>query len=325
MNNLDFIVIDAPPYSEARPRGNWRTRLFLSHFSERDPQKLVLSWQLTGVDSLGTQHNYVQGEQAVTWKQYEVVELPEFETQLPGEPALCTLGFRLEDGSGETIAANYVNINVKADVPSIQLLNDRTCAIRFRPNEVADCNWNTMDVSSEHAAGKVFGTGTGYFEYEVKVPETTDIAAVTEITLLAELGAKATTEKHDWPERVKPVDYPQTDGKKWPSDVTVQFQGIEVAQITLPDDPADARGVLSHAAAYHHGSYGYLQKIAVKGETLDKIKGSLAADRVLTIRLAVEPAARHKGGLAVYGHRMGRYLMSPTLLIRSSGKINLAR
>ena len=100
--------------------------------------------------------------------------------------------------------------------------------------------------------------------------------------------------------------------------MTVQFQGVEVAQIALPDDPADARGVLSHAAAYHHGSYGYLQKIAVKGETLDKIKGSLAADRVMKIRLSVEPTAQHKGGLAVYGTTMGRYPMNPTVLIRTA-------
>jgi len=318
LNNLDFVVIDAAPYSEARPNATWRTRLFLSHWSERNPQKLTLKWQLTGVDSLGTYHDYLEGEQAVTWNPYEVVELPAFETQLPDEPALCTLGFRLEDGSGETITANYVNINVIGDVPSIEMLSDQTCAVRFRPNEVAGSNWNKMDVSSEHAAGKVFGTGTGYFEYEVKVPETTDIAAIEEITLLAELGAKATTEKHDWTKRVTPLDYPQTDGKKWPTDVTVQFQGVEVAQVPLPDDPADARGVLSHAAAYHHGSYGYLQKIAVKGETLDKIKGSLAADRMMKIRLSVEPTAQHKGGLAIYGTTMGRYPMNPTVLIRTA-------
>ena len=97
----------------------------------------------------------------------------------------------------------------------------------------------------------------------------------------------------------------------------MQFQGVEVAQITLPDDPADARGVLSHAAGYHHGSYGYLQEITANGETLDTIKGSLAADRVLKIRLSVEPTAQHKGGLAVYGTTMGRYPVNPTVLIRT--------
>jgi predicted transcriptional regulator len=77
--------------------------------------------------------------------------------------------------------------------------------------------------------------------------------------------------------------------------------------------------VLFHAAAYHHGSYGYPQTITVKGETLDTIKGSLAADRVLKIRLSVEPTAQHRGGLAVYGTTMGRYPINPTLVLRTSG------
>jgi len=317
LNNLDFIVIDAPPYSETQPRGNWRTKLFLSHFSDLSPRKLVLKWQFTGVDSFGSYHTYVQGQQDVTWEPYAVVELPEFEIQLPGEPALGTLGFRLEDESGNMITANYVNINVIKDVPRIEKLDDRTWAVRFQPDEAVDGRWDTMEVSPEHAAEKVFGTGVGFFEYAVRVPEEIDVGTISEMTLLAELGSKATTEKRDWPERVKPIDYPQTDGTKWPTQVTVRFQDVEVAKVMLPDDPADARGVLSHAAAYHHGSYGYLQKVTVAGDALDDIRASLATNRVLKIRLSVEPTAEHKGGLAVYGDRMGRYPMNPTLLIRT--------
>ena len=318
LNNPDFLVIDAPPYSEAKPRETWRTKLFLSHFSNLNPQKLTLQWEFAGVDRFGTQHDYAKGEREVNWKQYEVVQLPEFEFQVPAEPALGTLRFRLVDESGTMIAANYVNISIASDVPPTELLDDKTCAIRLEPNELAGARWETMDVSSPHAAEKVFGTGAGYFEYKVRLPKGIDVAAITEIAFLAELGAKATTEKHHWPAVVTPIDYPQTDGKKCPSDVTVQFQGVKVAEITLPDDPADARGVLSHAAAYHHGSYGYLQKISLTGEQLETIKKAVAADRTLTIRLSVEPTAVHKGGLSIYGDGMGRYPLDPTLLIRTS-------
>ena len=43
----------------------------------------------------------------------------------------------------------------------------------------------------------------------------------------------------------------------------------------------------------------------------------IAGDRVMKIRLSVEPTAQHKGGLAVYGTTMGRYPMNPTVLIRT--------
>ena len=82
------------------------------------------------------------------------------------------------------------------------------------------------------------------------------------------------------------------------------FVGGRLAKtVTLPDDPADSRGILSWLSQPHDrrlrevGSYGYLVEVdvpasAVKGGKVD-------------IRLESD------NGLAVYGPAFGRYPMHP--------------
>lgn len=106
------------------------------------------------------------------------------------------------------------------------------------------------------------------------------------------------------------MDYPQTDGIKSPTDVEVSLGTRPVGQFTLPDDPADYRGLLSHVAGFHPGSYGYRMEIPLPREALML---GLDKGRVLTIRLEVPAKARNAGGLAVFGERRGRFPMDPTL------------
>ena len=77
----------------------------------------------------------------------------------------------------------------------------------------------------------------------------------------------------DAPSR-NPNAYPMTDETTFPSTVSILVDGKLGRTLTLPDDPADHRGVLS----WHHqlkdrklreaGSYGYLTRIDITAEQL---------------------------------------------------------
>jgi predicted transcriptional regulator len=105
-----------------------------------------------------------------------------------------------------------------------------------------------------------------------------------------------------------------TDTVAFPSQVRVRVNGIVAGTFTLPDDPADHRGILSwHAQPRDKklreaGSYGYLVQATLPAEAL-----SVAAQsKEIVIRLEVDSAL--SGGLALYGERFGRYPLDQTLV-----------
>ncbi len=144
---------------------------------------------------------------------------------------------------------------------------------------------------------------------------------IFEAAAKAPIGAKvdARFPNAHWSKKKPKVDYPQTDATQWPSDVTVSVNGLEIKTITLPDDPADARGVLSHARQIDPGSYGYLQRIIMSGEKLKQVL--LAGEGGLVLRFQVKQDAAHKGGLQIFGHRAGAYPLPPTVILRKTPRI----
>ena len=101
----------------------------------------------------------------------------------------------------------------------------------------------------------------------------------------------------------------QTELEKHPSDVTISVNGIEIETIRIPDCPADARGVLSYIHG-QPGTYGYLYTVKVDPSTVCN-----GATDTLTVRYEVKADAAEKGGLSLYGARMGRYPTGPHLRI----------
>ena len=100
---------------------------------------------------------------------------------------------------------------------------------------------------------------TGYFEYRIELPPSVVKAHPESFYYLFQAGSKAKRERVDWPERVNRQDYPQTDqARTWSSTLAISVNGRPVDRITLPDDSADARGVLSHLAGVEPGSHGEL-------------------------------------------------------------------
>jgi hypothetical protein len=89
-----------------------------------------------------------------------------------------------------------------------------------------------------------------------------------------------------------------------------------IARDELEDDPADARGVLSHIAQVDHGSYGEL--VENDGPFPDAVKEELAAGRPLVVRLEVPEKGEHRGGLCLFGADTGQYPFDPTIVITTT-------
>ena len=120
------------------------------------------------------------------------------------------------------------------------------------------------------------------------------------------LGAKVSPHKN-------PNSYPMTDEKLFPSVIDVFVNGIKVKTVTLPDDPADHRGVLSWNSQLQDkklreaGSYGYLIKLPLSNAELVNAK----AKGFITLKLQTQ----NEGGLAIYGADFGRYPINPSIVM----------
>ncbi len=111
-----------------------------------------------------------------------------------------------------------------------------------------------------------------------------------------------------------PNSYPMTSEDKYPSAVTVSFNGHVGGRVELSDDPADSRGILSWYAQPHDGrlheagSYGQMLRIPIPTEAIAEAQRTGA----MIIRMEVSDAL--PGGLAIYGARFGRYPIDPTIV-----------
>ena len=113
-----------------------------------------------------------------------------------------------------------------------------------------------------------------------------------------------------------PNAYPMTDTIRFPSLVRIRVGDQVAGVVSLPDDPADHRGILSWFAQRKDGrlreagSYGYLARVTIPPAALSKA----AEKQEIVVRLEVDKGV--DGGLAIYGKRFGRYPLDPTLVFR---------
>ncbi|HOX37895.1 MAG TPA: glycoside hydrolase family 2 TIM barrel-domain containing protein [Candidatus Brocadiia bacterium] len=320
INNLDFIVLDTEPCPSVKPGAKLSIPVLLSHWSGIELKEATLNWRADFIDRFGVRHDkFTEGSRLVAWEQFRVVKSGKIEIEVPKDaPAVGAVCVWLSDGDGKKLAANYINFHVKSDAPRVEAIGARRIALRFRPNEFAEWKWsgNAAPPLGERSSAKVFASGKGYAEYRLRIPVNVPVKSLSGLTLLFEASAKALDEKLSWPAVKKPVDYPQTDKEiKWPTDLVVLINGKKVHQATLPDDPSDAHGVLSHAYHFQPGSYGYLTRVELKAGENREIMDELARSRTLTIRMEVPENAKNPGGLALYGEALGCYPTDPTVIL----------
>lgn len=316
----DFLVLDTPILKRARPGETVHAPALFSHYSGNHGSGLKLQWQLRSLDRFGKWiESRVETRDCPNTPPYSLTSLGALEATIPVDARFATLVAILRDSRGKVVHINYTQWRVEGEtpLPTFETLAAGRFALWFNPNRYVQSRFSEQSNPDRLIPGKHYGRGSGFVEYEISLPEAIDPAKIKSLTLLCEVASKAGREKVDWAQRIHPEDYPQTDGKKHPSEVKVWVNGVEAARWVLADDPADARGVLSHWAGIERGSYGEL-KTATLTTRATKSKPAfekLSAERKVILRFEVPANAKHPGGFTLYGEQMGCYPVEPTLLI----------
>jgi len=310
INAADLVGFDAPPVQTLPPGGHFRSPLFVSHWGLPIGAGRV-RWQLDLIDSLGERSTITEGEIGMAPTRFAVTDLGELTIPLPEQPGLATVALWLEDEKGTIRSRNYVNIDVRAEVLPLVTETTDGWIVRFAPGNYVDASWPNPFAAPDQ--GKFSASGRGWVDYTVPLPADFAATAVSRLRVLFEAGARSGGRKIDWPERLYGFNYPQTEpGQETPSDILITINGVEIGTVHLPDDPADARGVLSHYRQIDPGSYGFLREVAVDGATLATI---LADATTLQIRFTV--VGEQANGFALFGETLGGYPVGPTLLFSS--------
>ena len=339
LQGADFVGYDAPPILETSPGDRFSLPVFVNHGSERRDTP-VLRWRIVGMDDLGHSVATESRELPIAWQPHRVTFQNPLAVSVPGgRPFVGAVTLELIDNEKERIAANYVNLIVRpaavgvaeegaspaAQSPRVEILGPRLAVVRLSPDDFAAFRSDSLPVERLRPCGKLQSPGNCEVRYDLALPKFIRDAAPTEVVLLAELATKADDERLDWPARRNKEDYPQTDQRKYPGVVSVSLLDKELWRIDLPDDPADARGVLSYQQRERHGSYGYLiqKKVDLAQDAAMREQLRSAAIAPLTFRAVGNAKEDKRGGhgLSIYGERLGRYPIDLTLLIRTTNDL----
>ena len=295
INTLDFIAIDYPPGTTVAPGEKITADIYASHFSHKTITGTTLHWQLDTMSATGDiTRGQVFGSVDIPFPQYQVQKVHKLELTMPDvHPAVGTLYVWVTDHTSTVVARNFINFEhfVEA-LPAIESDDSGTIRLNYTPGNMSESSWDEPTTSEQLFSA----VGSGYVEYKIPLPEELDTANIPEMEIIFEASSFYGGAR-------------QTEPEKHPSDVTISVNGIEIEKVHVPDCPADARGVLSYIHE-HPGIYGYLYNVKVDPSLV--LNGEA---ETLTVRYEVKADAEAKGGLALYGARMGRYPTGPHLLV----------
>ena len=308
LNAANYVGLDAPPCQTLSAGAQLTVPVFTSLWgTPLDAPRLV--WQLAFTDRLGQSRTVDHGVLPVTAQRFAVTNAGLIESKLPAAPGLATLAVRLEAEDGTIACRNYVNVEVRPIQRLAIEARDDGWAVRLTPGQITGTSWPKPSIPAD--GSKFSAQGSGWVDYQLSLPPELDPAAIRSVRVLLEAAARAGQHKVDWPQRTYGRNYPQTEpGKKFPSQVSVTLNGVDVATLTLPDDPADARGVLSHHHGIDPGAYGFLNEITISGKLLEAVRANGGGNWRMRF-------AATAGGLTLFGETTGAYPLAPTLILHT--------
>jgi hypothetical protein len=313
--------------------------LGISAVTDDIPEIITIRYSLYGWDYLGEKFEHSSGSVVTEAEPFTFKELPPIEIIAPEKTSLMIFAVMLEDENGTILHRNFVPFKVAGSSDSEDIL------VSLSPEDFEDASWSVKYHSPQNG-NKIWGMGSGYFEYHFDLPENISAEEVESIEFRAELASRFPQSKYleeGDAEKIgmtivskKGTDpgygensYPQTDTYLHRSLVKITANDQLIAETELTDDPADHRGILSwmnqepgwewgssdHSKPWkldEAGSYGFLVKAK-----LDAIseKSAFETGKII-IRLLVDETSSSRGGLSVYGKESGRYPMDLTVVIR---------
>jgi len=303
------------------------------------PENMKIEYALYGWDETGEKIDFTRGDLPAMAEPFSFVKLNPVTVKLPDLNSVMIFATTLKDGSGNILQKNFVPFRVEGKSPEGLLM------ISQSPASFKNSSWSIRQLATQNGR-KVWGMGTGFFEYEFSLPSNLDTATIKSLEFRAELAARYPQEKYLEEGVAEGIgmtvmtdkgrvpgygknSYPQTDEKKYSSKVLVSVNGEKVSEVSLPDDPADHRGILSWVSQEpgwawgstdrsrrwlldEAGSYGYLVTASLSKA---QIKKSVEAGKV-AIRLQVDEYGTNNGGLSVYGKESGRFPFDPSIIIK---------
>lgn len=286
--------------------------------------ELKLVYELEHTNAIGETSKIRQGSQQLAYKPWIQSEPAPLSVKMPETAGVSILKLLLEAPGGKVVHRNFMVFEVEGGQKPAN-----TEIVSLSPQSFSNADWSKKQWDAMDGL-KVNGSGRGLFEYTFDLTGVTDTGKAKEAYFIAELSAKElfakdreefdTDKDYMLGARAEPSSnpnsYPMTDETMYPSTVSIWINGTKVQTVTLPDDPADHRGVLS----WHNqlqdkklreaGSYGYLTKVPVTKRMLK--------DAALTGKLVVEIRTEGEGGVAVYGKKFGRYAVDPSVVFSTS-------
>jgi hypothetical protein len=235
----------------------------------------------------------VSGSVEIPFPEYQVQRVHELELVVPDiHPAVGTLHIWVTDCTGAIVARNFINLeHFVEDVAPVEPNGSKSVVLNYAPGNTSESSWGEPTTSEQLFSA----VGSGYVKYEIPLPEGLSTADIAEMELIFEASSSYGGAR-------------QTEPEKYPSNVTIAVNGVEIDTIRIPDCPADIRGALSYIHG-EPGTYGYLHNIKVDPSLL------ISEADTLTVSYEVKANADAKGGFALYGARMGRYPTGPHVLI----------
>ncbi len=322
INNLDMVGIDLVPLEARQPGETMDVTTWISRFSGKGDETVLVSWRLTGVDEFGKSWSTAGLRTRASAPHTAVSPLAKLTIgPLPEKPMLYVLCAIAEDSERNLLARNFATFHTLTEPAHREEIEGTQCVLRWKPGDTHREIWDNK-VEKFDDAEKLFAEGAGRVEYRVRIPKNVLDAEPETMTLLTEIGARAGTAKIDWKDRIKPGDYPQTEpDKKFPTDVTVTMNGVTIGTYMIPDDPADIRGLLSNLSGRHPSAYGFLEEIDLTADQLSEVMSKANENGEIVVAYQVKENAAHKGGISIYGEREGRYPVDPTLIVETKQEI----
>jgi hypothetical protein len=299
---------------------------------------MKLKYAVYGWDELGEKVDQSTGEIKVSAEPFAFTPLTPVDIQTPNQNMVMILATTLEDANGKVLQHNFVPFRVTGKSGSKNII------ITQSPAAFTRADWSIKHRAPQNGK-KVWGMGSGYFEYEFDLPDSLNADDIEKIEFRAEMASRYPQEKYLEDGDAEGIgmtvvsekgtipgygknSYPQTDEKKHGSLVTITANNQKIGQVELPDDPADHNGLLSWMNQKpgwewgsidrtkewlldEAGSYGYLVKV----ELDENSKKSALETGKVNIRLHVDESTNNRGGLSVYGKESGKYPMDLTLVI----------
>lgn len=298
--------------------------LYLSNYTSIPitQNKLIVSYTLDLTDATGMTSTITKDQITIAAQPWDQKDLPPLKLNIPDIKGLAVLKLYLKSMEGDTLHHNFVHFEIASDHhrSGVQLIS--VAPANFNRQQWDLKQWAVLDGLKENGAGK------GYFEYQLPMNKSLNLQKMKSAYIVMELSAKQLFDKdksgafnrnQDYMlgSKVSPSSnpnaYPMTDETKFPSMISIFVNGKKAMVTTLPDDPADHRGILSWNSQLKDkklreaGSYGYLVKVPIAKSVLT----SSGNQGFLDLKIQSD----NGGGLAIYGAQFGRYPVDVNLVI----------